>query len=305
MRSPLKRRVVALFLLCAFFLIGAATAAANPYSVFIVHCEPRNADGVHFLNLMDMMDEADAQGVKVTIDFTPQWVDMILGNPSFLAAVQGWVLNGHEIGAHHHGYGVSLVRGTAWDGYSNVDPAEMSSDYQAEYRGDMTDFMALLNSLPGTRTSGTLGLSEPEDLGDWPGSLTYSVRGHELSDVVSRPERVLYGGHWVWEMRHGLFWSATAAELQSAYDAAASDEIFAVVTHVSNFKGSEIAQQRIHDFFAFLASREPSGQRLVTVTEAMGSSRMEVPAHSLWSLIGLVMLLALTGRQNAQKARGL
>ena len=283
-------------LLSVFFalFLGAAaeTAAANPYAVFIVHCEPNNADAESFLELSELVAAADLHGVRVTIDFTPPWAKMILENDSFLESVEEWTEAGHEIGVHHHPYGVSLVRNTQWDGYTNTDLANVDAGDLPNYLGDMFQFMAVLNALPGTRTSGTLGLSLALDLGDFPQSLTYSARGHEFSEVVSRPEVVVYEDQVVWEMTHGLFWNATLAELASAYDSAGSDEIFAVVTHVSNYEASPAAVQQVEDFFAFLSSRDPLATKLVTVTSAMDATLPAVPALTppgVGVLVGLLL----------------
>ena len=56
-------------------MLGACTGPlrANPYAAFIVHCEPRNADGGSLLRLREMVQKADEHQVKLTIDFTPPW----------------------------------------------------------------------------------------------------------------------------------------------------------------------------------------------------------------------------------------
>jgi len=110
--------------------------------------------------------------------------------------------------------------------------------------------------------------------------------------VISRPELATYGDQTVWEMTHGLFWNATAAELEAGYDSAEPGEIFAVLTHVSNYEESPANTLAVEDFFAFLSSRDPRGDKLVTVTSAMEATLPAVPALSSASLLVLAVLLA-------------
>ena len=241
-------------------LLCAANFPANalPYAVFIVHCEPQNADGESFLSLRDLVAKADAHQVKLTIDFTPQWAEMILANPVFLEWTGQWQQTGHEIAVHHHPYGVSKLRAARWDGYTNIDPSSMPPGDQADYLGDMVDYLALLNTLPGIRTSWTLGLGEEIDKGDWPEGLSYSARGHAIEDAISRPELVQYGDAIVSEMTHALFWNRGAPEWMNVYASADSGDIFALLTHVSNYEESLAAALAVEDFFALLAAQDPS-----------------------------------------------
>ena len=243
--------------------------SASPYGVFIVHCEPKNADAESFLNLRDLVVKADQHGVKLTIDFTPQWAEMILDNAVFLNWTRLWDEYGHELAVHHHPYWISAMRGTTWDGYTNTPLEEIAINKRDDYLGNMDDYLALLNRLPGARTSGTLGISQPQDTLDWPDDLRYSAEGHELEDIVGRPQIVEYAGHAVWQMSHGLFWSAMPGELQTVYANAEAGDIVAVVTHVSNYEASPPAAQAVENYFAFLGAEDPSGDSLVTVTEAM------------------------------------
>jgi hypothetical protein len=58
---------------------------------------------------------------------------------------------------------------------------------------------------------------EPQDAIDWPHDLLYSAEGHAYEDIVGRPQKVEYVGHTVWQMKHGLFWSALPEQVESAY----------------------------------------------------------------------------------------
>ena len=268
--------------------------SANPYAVFVVHCEPKNADPASFLQLRDMVVKADQHQVKLTIDFTPQWAEMILEHPVFSDLVTNWHEAGHELGAHHHPYWVSKTRGTNWDGYTNTPQENLLGSDGENYLGDMDDYLALLNELPGTRTSGTLGLGEPPDAIDWPQDLLYSAAGHAFEDIVSRPQKVEYAGHVVWQMKHGLLSNGLPEQVENAYAAAVPGDIVAVVTHVSNY---EDFPQAVENYFAFLGSQDPSGNTLVTVTEAMN---LAVPEPStIW--LALLVGWMLIGRHRRQR----
>ncbi|MBI82136.1 MAG: hypothetical protein CMJ81_02980 [Planctomycetaceae bacterium] len=274
-------------------MLGACTGPlrANPYAAFIVHCEPRNADGGSLLRLREMVQKADEHQVKLTIDFTPPWVEMILVDTLFLGWVSDWNDAGHELGAHHHPYWVSTERGTNWDGYTNTPEEELLGDDADDYLGDMDDYLALLNQLPGTRTSGTLGLGYSGDELDWPQDLLYSATGHAYDEIVGQPELVEYDGHEVWQMNHGLFFSVPPVQIESAYQAAGSDDIFAVVTHVSNYEESVESVQAVEDFFAFLTAEDPTGESLVTVSQAMRVTIPE-PATGVLFVLTCSMLAA-------------
>ena len=261
-------------------------ASANPYSVFVVHCKPKNADSDSFLKLRDMVAKASQHQVKLTIDFTPQWAQMILGNPVFLDLVTQWHESGHELGVHHHPYWVSQTRGTTWDGYTNTPREEISTSNATGYLGDMDDYLLLMNQLPGTRTSGTLGINHGQDVLDWPPALSYSAEGHDFDDIVGRPQVVEYSGHAVWQMNHGLFWNAASSQLATAYETAEPGDIMAVVTHVSNYEQSLANTLAVDNYFAFLGSKDPSGNSLVTVTQAMN---MTVPEPATLSLLAMCM----------------
>lgn len=276
----------------ACVLIGAAAPQlrADPYAVFVVHCEPGNADPNSFLQLRDMVVAADQHQVKLTIDFTPPWAEMILGHEGFLASVTQWDDAGHEIGVHHHPYWISETRGTHWDGYTNTAQSEISPSNPTDYLGNMDDYLDLLNQLPGTRTSGTLGINYGQDALDWPPDLLYSAEGHEFSDIVGQPEMVEYAGHVVWQMSHGLFWNATPDQLHGAYDGVVPGDIVAVVTHVSNYEESPQNALAVHNYFSFLGARDPSGNSLVTVTQAMNRAIPEPTILSLLMLAGPMIL---------------
>mgnify|MGYP000386143854 CR=1 FL=1 len=112
-----------------------------------------------------------------------------------------------------------------------------------------------------------------------------------MTRLSVNPNWLEYDGQEVWQMNHGLFWSAPPALIESAYHSAGPDDIFAVVTHVSNYEESVESVQAVEDFFAFLGAEDPSGESLVTVTRAMHVTVPE-PATGALFVLACSMLAA-------------
>ncbi len=249
-------------------LVAAPAFAADdgPTSIFVVHCEPTNASEGHWTALIDLVALADRYAVPLSIDFTAQWAEMILADETKGYAVSTWLAAGHEIGCHHHPYWTMLERSAQWDGYTNTAVEEILPQDRADYRGTMSDYMVLLDALPGERRSGCLGGSDVRDEADWPCSLVYSTVGHVVDDAVSRPAERSIGGCAVLEIGHALLVGAERGALGTQYDAADSDTVFGVIGHVYNFADFPAA---FEFWFAFLLERDPTGLRRGTVSAVL------------------------------------
>jgi len=253
-------------LLCAVLMMLSAVplvGAALPQSVFVVHCEPTNANELMWQELVTLVETADSFDVPLTIYFTPQWAGMILDDPQKLSAVEEWIEAGHEVGCHHHGYWGTKERASTWDGYTNtplegLDPADRS-----RYVGTMDELMSLLNALPGERRSGCMGGSENDDAIDHPCQIEYSTRGHALDDVVTAPVSLVRNGCDIIEIGHGLIASQPRGALQELYSSTSSDVVFGVVGHVYNF--AEMPAQFI-EWFRFLYEQDEAGAFRSTVS---------------------------------------
>ncbi|MBR56818.1 MAG: hypothetical protein CMH54_02040 [Myxococcales bacterium] len=129
--------------------------AQGPDSYFIaVHCDPNVTFPEEFLHLDTMVLAANEQNVKLTLMFTPQWVEYILGAPSRKDRFDFWVASGHEIAMHHH----SVYHPGTWDQYSDFEYDEyapimgFAKADNAEKLGDLDDLMASLDTLhPGIK----------------------------------------------------------------------------------------------------------------------------------------------------------
>ena len=80
-------------------------------------------------------------------------------------------------------------------------------------------------------------------------------------------------------------------ELETVYANAEAGDIVAVVTHVSNYEASPQAAQAVKNYFAFLGAEDPSGNSLVTVTEAMILTIPEPPTLILMVVAGGLLVV--------------
>jgi hypothetical protein len=249
----------------ALLVLGSVVCAGSelPVSVFVVHCEPSNANEDMWLALVELVSLADQHRVPLSIDFTAQWAQMALDAAEKVAAIASWIEEGHEIACHHHAYWSTMSRGAQWDGYTNTALQEILAQDRVRYCGTMEDYLALLEALPGERRSGCLGRSDGRDEADWPCSLVYSTRGHALEDATSIPTALTIGGCAVWEIGHGLILSAAPGELRTAYESADPAELFGVVGHVYNYAALPMA---FSHWFSYLSSVDPEGSRRGTVS---------------------------------------
>jgi len=128
--------------------------------------------------------------------------------------------------------------------------------------------MALLNALPGERTSGCLGGSTSADAVDHPCQIVYSTQGQALEHAVSRPTTEIVGECTIREIGHALLVTQEKGALQELYLSTSEDDVFGVVGHVYNFADFP---QAFEAWFAFLHSRDPSGETRATVSEIIAN----------------------------------
>jgi len=255
------------FAICAILLLAMSSpllaASDGPMSVFVVHCEPTNANEILWAELVNLVALADRQNVPLTIDFTAQWAEMILADEEKLASLERWHDAGHEIACHHHPYWTLQQRNAIWDGYTNTPLEEILPQDRTQFRGTMDDYMALLNALPGERRSGCLGGSDERDHADWPCQLIYSTVGHALEEAVSSPSSRSFGECDVHEIGHALIVEPPRGALRTLYESTDAGAVFGVVGHVYNYAALPVAFEQ---WFALLAEMDPDGRRRGTVS---------------------------------------
>lgn len=216
--------------------------------------------------LTDLVALADEHRIPLSIDLTAQWASMILEDEEKLDAVVRWLAAGHEIGCHHHGYWGTKHRTSTWDGYTNTPLADIAPQDRAQYVGTMDDYMAVLNALPGERTSGCLGGSITADAIDHPCQIVYSTQGHALEDSISRPITEARGNCTITEIGHAVLVTQETRVLQDLYLSTSDANTFGVVGHVTNYAEMPHAFEA---WFGFLQSQDPSGETRGTVSEVL------------------------------------
>ena len=255
---------------CLLLVMATWACLAVPTSVFVVHCEPTKATSMMWLELADLVSLADQYAVPLSIDFTGQWAQMILDDPSKIALIEAWLSQGHEIGCHHHGYWGTKDRGSTWDGYTNTPLQQIASEDRHLFRGTMEEYMALLNALPGERRSGCMGSTNTEDAMDYPCQLEYSTAGHAAEDGVTVPETLSPNECSVIQIGHMLIAGQERGALPSLYDQTDDAVIFGVNGHVYNY--ADFPEQ-FEAWFAYLASMDVAGQFRGTVSGVLDDWR--------------------------------
>lgn len=240
-----------------------------PYSYFVVHIK-RGADldyAKEFIYLKDLVESADSYNVKLTLQFSPQWVDYLLKNNDKKNLVKLWQKNGHEISIIHPG-----PSHLSWDGYSNM-PAEeainisyirgTSSDDIHELLGTMDDFLEMANELayPEKIKSGTI-TDKWEDVP----AILYITDG--IGQRNRKAVKQTWNGNSVYLTGIGGLWTSSMLESSKVdYESLTEDDIFGVVAHHHNFEGS--GKIAIEAWFEYLSDKDPNGEKRKTVTETM------------------------------------
>ena len=138
MNKPLGAIVPLLWVTGCVDVSGAGAYVAVHLEVHDAVYESGAYQEAYWPELVDMVDLADEHDHKLMLLFTTPWVDYIHQDPERLALVRDWEAHGHELGAHHHPIG------NEWDGYTE----ETSAVDHEQYNGDLSDMMAVLNTLP-------------------------------------------------------------------------------------------------------------------------------------------------------------
>jgi len=224
-------------------------------SFFVVHCDPGYAH--LFGKLRQMVDYATDKGVPLTIELSPQWVDVILEDTRKLDAVRQWQALGHEIGAHHHG-----IYHCFWDSLTNypIDTLwKVREDTslvpvrctRGQYRGTLDSFYARLDRVAGDSLLLTWGSSDPHPEVDLYPFVPYRTDGsrYDVKRAFSNPYVVTHGPYQAAGKTWGPYTTCQldyyfiddGRKVQSVIamyeNTAFSDsfEIVGVVTHVFNY----------------------------------------------------------------------
>ncbi|HDZ00776.1 MAG TPA: hypothetical protein ENH52_04860 [Nitrospirae bacterium] len=248
-------------------------------SFFEVHLEPLNANEDMFNVLLEFVDSAAQYNIKLTLLFTPQWVEMILSDADKIDLLSQWRENGHEVGGHHHGPGVC-----PWDGYTNLDvnsqefknrqnnvPCPESVREQEEYLGDMDDYMNLLSNLGSIKT---VTMSDADV--DWPEGAVYSAGGRRLIEAISEPELVIYNGLEVYKLSSAPLKSEetvleeliTVDDLKNEY-LSEKEGKFGLNSHAADYKQNPDLYK---EWFEFLNKQDPGMDHAGTISRIVEES---------------------------------
>jgi len=241
-----------------------------PYSFMVVHIK-RGPEGDYSgefnNNLKPLVETADLYNVKLTLQFSPQWVHYILKNEDKENIVHSWQEDGHEISIIHPG-----PSHLSWDGYSNMPPEQAinisyirgtSPDDIHEFLGTMDDFLDMANQLAETEEikSGTI----TDKWNDVP-NIPYITSGGGSRN--RKAVKQTWNGNVVYTLGiSGLWTSRMLDDAKNDYETLTKDEIFGVVTHHHNFVG--VGKDAIEDWFEYLSGKDSEGEKRKTVTEIM------------------------------------
>jgi len=260
-----------------------------PRYVTAIHCDPHHAEILDWASLVSLVSAADDRSLKLTIQFSAQWVPLVLPHSERVDRVAEWLVTGHEISAHHH----TIDHAAMWDGYSNDEDAPSSDGYQ----GNMQDWRQVVSQLqpPGEILRTVASWDD-----DFPAGVPFQVGGDGgpgIDQAISQPQLKQLNGQPVWNistagLTHGGAWYNTG--LETIFESADSDSIFAIAFHPSDYHPGET--ENIDAWFDFLAAQDPGGQRSATVAEIL---EPYVPEPTTLSLLVVGMLLACPRRRVA------
>jgi len=277
-----------------------ASVGANtiPRYVLVVHNEPNPADIPEFYHkLEELINKANDYHMKLTLMFTPPWVDFLLENNERASNISKWKSEGHEISVHHHGPSLNY-----WDGYSPLLEDEALADRREcckhkasldnisieeacatgnSYNGTMEDYMKKMQKLDPDIKSGCMN-EEMEKLflpnaiihPTCSGFANFGQAGRELSDSLTEKGinefisvGTVNGIKRKWLAHSTMIRDTTsddrAIDLFPTLD---TNTIFGAVTH--SIDGQSI--QLLH-FMEYLHTVDPTGEKSMTVSEAIES----------------------------------
>jgi hypothetical protein len=236
MRRLVRQGIPVFMVTAAAALVPAAPSdAGTPRSFFTIHCDPNESQ--RWADLERLVDLANRWTTPLTIEFTPQWAQVVVSDPTKLQQVRAWQTQGHEFGAHHHG-----IYHAVWDHFTNYPAPQIVAQGwpPASLEGDMQDFAAMLEIIAGDSllfTYGGPGGDDPAPEVDWlPGSQCKTFGGRDVVEAFSSPQFVTFGAYTACQIGHCYIPDgATVDAIQAQYAAMPEVDVVGVVTHVFNY----------------------------------------------------------------------
>lgn len=283
------------YVLLHFLLFGGLFSFAQnaPENSFIcIHCDPDFADETHFNFLQIMIDSCDARDIPLTLQFTPQWADLILNDPEKLDSLRAWQQRGHEVSSHHHG-----IYHCYYDGYTNYPLDSVVTNQQelgqncpidTTITSAMLPFWNQIDSLAGPYPFKTWSASDENPAIDMYPDVPYRTDGgRESADqAFSSVYTAQHGPTTIGNTTYGPYNTcsidyyfiddtASVNEVQDLYNDSLSFSgqysTVGVVTHVFDFKEASIMLPPSQNFFyRWINFIEDRGNK--TVSEILDAS---------------------------------
>jgi len=166
--NMIKKIVISMFLLICLLVfthqqLPAGEQVKGVLYFLAIHNEPFHRNGGEAMMgesygvLQRMVERADRYHIKLTLMFSPQWVDFLRSRPDRMEVLKKWKAYGHEIAAHHH----SIYHGN-WDGYTDYTKEEALREREKhtcvpeKYLGTLNDYIRKLKQLNPAIKSGCL-----------------------------------------------------------------------------------------------------------------------------------------------------
>jgi hypothetical protein len=244
------RKLIDSFIVCFIMFLYSNASAQYPASFLNIHCEPN--DAYLFPKLVEIVQLADSFGIPLNIQLTPQWGSKILEDPVKLDKIRQWQINGHEIGAHHHG----IEAGSGWDGYTDHPPEAWT--HPDKYKGTMVDFMNILDQVAGDSLILNGGFG---DTYDWPKGLIFRTFGNAVENAISQPVYENNNGQDCHAISYCVaFTEKKVDSLITLHSSAGYDDIFGFNNHVFNF---DFSQTYLRKWMQFIAGKNNKNIRQI------------------------------------------
>jgi hypothetical protein len=230
-----------------------------PYGSFLVihfevggHTESLEYQESFWPAAIDLVDLAYQYGVRLTLQFNPQWAEYILEDRNKLNLLRKWQQQNHEVAIHHHGYDHG-----DWDGYTN----RPGKEDDPRFRGSVRHMMKLMGQLiqPYQLLSGTI----TDEEFDYPEDIKYDTEGILIIHARSKPKRVTLGRNNK-VIQVGMALLSCEGDIESfkrEYQKSKENEVFGVVTHEKDFAKNPVI---IEEWLKFIKSE---GARITTVSQ--------------------------------------
>lgn len=224
-----------------------------PFHFVAIHCEPANANGGKFRDLSEIVDLAKKYKIKLTMEFSAQWAEMIASDSEKAGQVGEWKSRyRHEIAAHHHG-----IHHSKWDGYTNVESWPRP-------KASMDEFLSKLLRIGNISTMCVGGDGDSQT--DWLSGVPYSTQGgQDLMDAVRPPKKCRYNGCTVYELSHSSLRNETdLGRLKNLYSSSNFNvgDVFGIQLHVADYSRNSSV---LKNWLKFVRDQDPSGSNNKTV----------------------------------------